>query len=131
LWAGGWGGGGGALSFGWSFFYLYGPYIIPVPAIIIVIEIGVAIAAFFTVVRFAGTTGNDVIRVYFVMGALAWYLPWDIVVTFALSDYFVIVVLVLVYYLMLRLRSHWLEVGNLTAAEPSLTGVSPGLGRSI
>jgi hypothetical protein len=101
---------GVAFSFGWSFLYLVAPHLITIPIIVDLGLIAVALAAAAVVVRWAGLEGNEVHKVMFVMGVLAWYIPWDFIVTFALADYGVCVVLLLVYIMLYRLRDRWIAV---------------------
>jgi hypothetical protein len=100
---------GVAFAFGWSFLYLVGPRIVPVPAILVAGELGISLLVLYAVILHAGRTRHEPQQVYFAAGLLSWYLPWDVVVTF-LGDYLVLIVLSAVFALLIYLAQYWNRV---------------------
>lgn len=97
---------GAVYSFGWLFFYLIAPRLVSFPVVCVVAQLALALLVLHRVVRRAGSADNELIKVYFAMGLLSWYIPWDLIVTL-LGDYPVYAVLILVYLLLFRLRKKY------------------------
>jgi hypothetical protein len=94
-----------AFAAGWSLFYLLAPHLIPFPVVVILGEFAASLGVLRVVVRNAGAVGNERHKLYFAAGLLSWYLPWDFVVTFALQDYLVGLVLAAVFVVLWRLAA--------------------------
>jgi hypothetical protein len=113
-------------ALGWSVPYLILPHLIPFPIVPIALEIVSPIAVLYCGVRRAGRAGHERNAVYFAFGLLSWYIPWDLVITLALGDYLVGLVLAAVFYELYRIVRKYPESAVESPLTPPGTPVSPG-----
>ena len=119
-----------AFAAGWFFFYLPAPFLLSIPLLSILGEIGTAAGAFCLARKHLGRSGNSLHCVYFAAGILSWYIPWDVVIGLFLGDYLVVFFLVAIYILLYRLKVRYSRVVPTTTPgsepTPPFPGVDPG-----
>ena len=108
---------GATFSGGWAIAYLVVPRVTPWPVVAIGMEVALALIVLALGVQRAGRSAHERHAVYLVGGLLAWYLVWDPIISFALSDYLVLLVLAALYYGLYRLSQRYPDSEDRTARE--------------
>lgn len=107
-----------AFSVGWLFFYFVMPHLSSIPLLSIAGEILSATAVLLVGVRTVGREGRAQHAVYFAAGALAWLIPWDVLITFLLADYPVLLVTAVVFWFLRQLTRQTASRAPAASAAP-------------
>ena len=110
---------GVACAFGWLIFYLPGPYVIRVPVLDILGQIGTLVTGLYVLRERVGREQNELHLVYFAAGLLSWYFLWDFIISFIALDFLVWIFLGGVYWILYRLKVRYATVPTLPPALPT------------